>query len=64
MMYYQIDILLLNMLHQQGPEFIRANAKSSSILDIDDVECKTLHELFMNGVQISGKDLHCFLYCN
>jgi len=38
-----------------GPELIRVNAKWSTLIDILEVECKTVHELFMMGVEQSGK---------
>ena len=43
---------------EQGPELIRVNAKWSTLIDILEVECKTVHELFMMGVEQSGTMLH------
>lgn len=37
-----------------GPEQIRVNAKCCTLIDINEVECKTVHEIFMKGVQLSG----------
>ena len=49
--------LILLMLLQQGPELIRINAETPSLLTIDECECKTIHEFFLKGVCLSGRSL-------